>query len=140
VCGGAKKEKPVNRREFLRIGGISAAALALGGCARPVETALVSQVDMPEFRLPGKARYFATTCQDCRGGCGVAVKVVDGRAKKIEGIPTHPISHGKVCARGQSVLQALYNPDRLFVPRRGGKDRSWDEVLGELAGQMQAGT
>jgi hypothetical protein len=43
----------------------------------------------------------------------VAIKTTDGRAIKMDGIPEHPLSHGKVCARGQSSLQVAYHPSRL---------------------------
>lgn len=132
----------LTRREFLKMGCIAAATLALGGCGLPVQQALVSQLDMPEYRLPGESRWFATTCQECGDGCGVSVRIADGRAKKIEGLILHPINHGKVCARGQSALQALYNPDRLLEPmKRQGEQLSagkWEEITKSIAGQLEA--
>ena len=35
---------------------------------------------------------------------------------KLEGNPEHPLNRGALCARGQSALQGLYNPDRLRGP------------------------
>ena len=133
----------LTRREFLKIGCMAAVTLALGGCGLPVQQALVSQLDMPEYRLPGDSRWFATTCGECGDGCGVSVRVADGRAKKIEGIATHPINHGKVCIRGQSALQALYNPDRLTEPLKKNGDQfvsagNIDELLKELLGQLSS--
>lgn len=133
----------LTRREFLKIGCMAAATLALGGCGLPVHQALVSQLDMPEYRLPGDSRWFATSCGECGDGCGVSVRVADGRAKKIEGIATHPINHGKVCAKGQSALQALYNPDRLTEPLKKNGEQfvpagNIDDLVKEVAGQLNA--
>jgi anaerobic selenocysteine-containing dehydrogenase len=66
--------------------------------------------------------------------------VINGRAKKIEGNPVYPLNRGKLCARGQAGLQALYNPDRLHnaVKQTGGRGSHhfealyWEEALGEL--------
>ena len=41
---------------------------------------------------------------------------MEGRAKKIEGNPDHPLNQGKLCAQGQAALQRLYNPDRFRGP------------------------
>jgi hypothetical protein len=55
----------------------------------------------------------------------------NGRAKKIEGNPLHPLNRGKLCARGQAGLQVLYNPDRLknAVRQTGGRDSRHFEPL-----------
>jgi len=72
---------------------------------------------------------------------------MDGRAKKVEGNPLHPVSKGKLCARGQASLQALYNPDRIKAPmKRTGprgsissfKEISWDEAIKNLADNLKA--
>jgi anaerobic selenocysteine-containing dehydrogenase len=41
---------------------------------------------------------------------------MQGRALKVEGNPNHPVNRGKTCARGQTTLQALYNPNRVMGP------------------------
>jgi len=46
------------------------------------------------------------------------VRVSEGRAKKIEGNPLHPVNRGKLCGRGQAALQALYHPERLQRPMK----------------------
>jgi molybdopterin-containing oxidoreductase family iron-sulfur binding subunit len=44
------------------------------------------------------------------------VKVNDGRPTKVEGNPDHPVNQGKLCLRGQTSVQGLYNPDRFRQP------------------------
>jgi anaerobic selenocysteine-containing dehydrogenase len=65
-------------------------------------------------------------------------------AKKLEGNPTHPISQGALCPRGQASIQITYHPDRLIQPlkRRGARGSgdyqpvSWDAAIGELVTQL----
>jgi molybdopterin-containing oxidoreductase family iron-sulfur binding subunit len=66
--------------------------------------------------VTGKATWYASTCRECPAGCGVLAKNREGRVIKLEGNPEHPINRGKLCIRGQSALQAVYNPDRLKTP------------------------
>ena len=61
----------------------------------------------------------------------------DGRVTKAEGNPIHPVNRGGLCARGQSSVQGLYDPDRIkgVVGRRNKVSRasSWDEALSAAA-------
>jgi anaerobic selenocysteine-containing dehydrogenase len=111
----------MNRRTFLNISLLTAATAGLAGCGYTTQGPMVSQAFMPEFYLPGIAQWYATACNECSGGCGLAVRIIGGRAKKVEGIPTHPINHGAHCMKAESALQHLYNPDRLRGPMQKGQ-------------------
>src|SRR6185437_12462137 len=91
----------------------------------------------PDETVPGVSTYYATTCRECSAACGMIAETRDGRAIKLEGNPEHPLNHGALCARGQSALQGLYNPDRLRVPmvNEGGtwKPITWDDAVTRLA-------
>jgi len=134
----------LSRRNFIKCGLLTGASVALTACQRNVEHVLVSQYQMPEYKLPGQALYWATTCGECSGGCGVAVKTTSGRAIKLDGIPEHPLSHGAICARGQSALQVAYHPNRLnMFQGSGGKnvDKAWGDFYTEfLAKDKVAGS
>ena len=123
----------------------------LEGCASAVgHGPLPPYVVQPEDVTPGRSTYFATVCQQCEAGCGVVVRTFNGRAKKIEGNPIHPVSMGRLSALGQAGLQQLYNPDRIQEPlrlrgKRGSRDYeaiSWDDAISTLAGKLKdaAGT
>ena len=130
----------ISRRNFLKYGLLSGLGVALSACQRPVEHKLVSQYQMPEYNLPGQALYWATSCGECAGGCGLAAKTSDGRLIKVEGLPEHPINRGKLCARGHSALQDVYHPNRLNEIRLGGgqgwADATWSDTLFELQKQF----
>jgi anaerobic selenocysteine-containing dehydrogenase len=108
----------LSRREFLKIAAIGAAAATLTGCGSAARYVVRQPyTDMPEYTLPGKSTYYATTCLECPAGCGLIVRTTEGRALKIEGNPNHPINRGRTCSRAQASLQGLYNPDRLDGPQ-----------------------
>jgi anaerobic selenocysteine-containing dehydrogenase len=80
----------------------------------------------------------------CPAGCGITVRTREGRAKKIEGNPAHPVNQGRLCALGQAGLNTLYNPDRIKTPllrdgERGSGSFSpigWDEALTTISGVL----
>jgi len=129
------KPTGVKRREFLKVLGASSATLAITACDEPTGK-LIPYLVSPDQTVPGVSTYYATTCRECSAGCGVIAETRDGRAIKLEGNPDHPLSHGALCARGQSALQGLYNPDRFRAPmvNENGtwKTISWDDAITRL--------
>ena len=105
----------LTRRTFLKAGALVAATTVVSGCTVNLQRTeyLESYVKPPEEGLPGESLWYASTCRQCPAGCGIIVRVSNGRARKIEGNPLHPLNAGKLCARGQAALQELYDPDRL---------------------------
>jgi len=99
---------------------------------------------VPAGWFRGEERHIATTCGQCPAGCGITVRVHEGRAIKIEGTRDHPINGGGVGPKGQAGLQMLYHPDRIRGPlRRDGARGSgrwvqitWDEAIGQLGGHL----
>lgn len=120
-----------SRREFLKLSGLGLSATAvLTGCG-PSSRYVVRQAyaNMPEYNQTGASTYYATTCQECPAGCGLIVRTQEGRAIKVEGNPDHPVNRGKVCSRGLTSVQGLYNPDRIGGPqKRTRESRSFDSM------------
>src|SRR5574342_811299 len=126
---------PMKRRNFLQfIGWITGSAVMSACGKRDSRPKLTSYLLPPEEGIvPGEAIFRPSTCTECPAGCGLLVKVRDGRPIKLEGIPGHPVNDGGLCIRGQSSLYRLYHPERLRNPmaRNGGKHRpvSWDQAF-----------
>jgi anaerobic selenocysteine-containing dehydrogenase len=82
-------------------------------------------------------------CGICPGGCGVKVKLVDGKIEKILPLKGHPVD--VVCVRGIHSRQIVYSEDRLRQPllRVGerGEGRfegiTWDDALDRIADAFQ---
>jgi len=125
----------MKRRDFLRLVGWISGSTVMSSCGtRKMPERLISYVLPPEEGIvPGEANFYPSTCTECPAGCGVLVKVRDGRPVKLEGIPGHPVSDGGLCVRGQSSLYRLYHPERLRSPmaRNGAKHQRipWEKAF-----------
>src|SRR5438477_6951910 len=144
-AGAARLAAPggVKRREFLKVLGVSTAATTMLGCASEKVEKLIPYLVSPDETVPGVSSYYATTCRECTAACGVIAETRDGRVIKLEGNPVHPLNRGALCARGQSALQGLYNPDRLRVPMMRDGNRwkliTWEEGITLLGQKMSEG-
>jgi anaerobic selenocysteine-containing dehydrogenase len=135
----------MERRQFIILTAAGAAgSLALEGCTTQSEYSEPLYV-VNEKYIPGADYWHATVCGQCQAGCGVIVRQRDGNANKIEGNPLHPISRGKLCARGQAGLNELYNPDRIKHPlklngvRGSGnfQEITWDSAIETLTERLR---
>src|SRR5258705_502081 len=150
----------MDRRHFIKLTAVTGASATLAGCSRP-EHQLIRFIPDEEL-TPGIAEVKPGVCPLFGAGCGTTVRVMQGDtdvvrggqagvvtvglAKKLEGNPTHPISQGALCPRGQAAIQVTYHPDRITQPlklrgARGSGDFqpiTWDEAIGELAGRLDA--
>jgi anaerobic selenocysteine-containing dehydrogenase len=135
----------MKRRTFLQLSAVTTAGAWLSGCQSGNEKLIPFLIPPDEGVTPGKADYYASSCRFCPAGCGILVRVSEGRPKKIEGNPAHPVNRGKLCARGQAILQELYHPDRVAQPLKRSGPRgsgefekiSWNEGLALLTGQLK---
>jgi len=83
----------------------------------------------------------------------VTVDELSGRAVKVQGDPSHPVTRGFLCGKVAKYLDRVYSPDRLLYPmrRRAGVAKgplpqgreaeaferiSWDEALDEIAARL----
>ena len=137
----------LTRRQFLTLtGGSASAAILFAACGVPEEELLVeSPVRMPEDLVTGRDNWYATLCRQCGTSEGIVVRVMEGRALKIEGNVDYPVNTGKHSARCEAGLQDLYNPDRIRGPmvragERGSgqfEEISWTDAIGRLTFHLQ---
>jgi molybdopterin guanine dinucleotide-containing S/N-oxide reductase-like protein len=97
----------------------------------------------------------AVCSHDCPDSCAVLVTVnEEGRAVKVEGDPSQPVTQGFLCGKVAKYLDRVYAPDRILYPlrRKPGvakgpleRDReheafervSWDEALDAIAARLK---
>ena len=131
----------LKRRDFLKMIGGTALGLPFLDCSTGVYQSSIREGEW----APGVEKWIQSVCQACPGGCGILVRVVDGKAVKIEGNPAHPVNRGRLCPMGQSGLQTLYNPDRIKDPMKkiGGRTSnkwqkvSWEEAMEILVSKLK---
>ena len=146
--GGKNKTMELSRRKFLKLSGASAlGAIVFNGCGIPEQDLIVqSPLNMPEDQVSSLEAWYATSSGPYGDGEGIIVRIVQGRAIKIEGNPDHPINQGKSSSKNQSGLQGLYNPDRILNPMkrvgigasRRWIDITWEEALTEISSNIKS--
>ncbi len=101
-------------------------------------------------------RIVHTVCShDCPDSCAVLVTVdAEGRAIKVAGDPSQPVTQGFLCGKVAKYLDRVYAPDRVLYPlrrkagvpkgplKRGSEHEAferigWDEALGAIAARLQ---
>ncbi|UCE06973.1 MAG: molybdopterin-dependent oxidoreductase [bacterium] len=133
--------KKINRRDFLKIGTLSATAIQFSGL-------------IPIFGIKGRnvSRFsknfrkgIPTTCNLCPARCGVLGFRHYEFLAAVQGNPKHINNRGRICARGIAGMNQVYDPDRILHPMKRvgkrGEDKwdkiSWDEALGEIFNRLQ---
>ena len=90
---------------------------------------------------------------DCPDACGVLITVdeVTGKATKLQGDPSHPMTRGFLCAKVAKYLDRVYSPERLLypmkriaakgaqlAPEQAFQRISWDEALDTIVTRLRA--
>jgi len=107
-------------------------------------------------REPSTKQVHAVCTHDCPDSCGVLVTVdtLTGRATKVQGDPSHPVTRGFLCGKVARYLDRVYSPERLLYPmrRKAGVPKgplpqgreaeaferiSWDSALGIVAEKLK---
>lgn len=137
----------LTRRQFLTlIGGSTGAAVLFQACGVPPEELLVeSSYEMPEDMVSGLDNWYATVDAKSKVPNGLVVRVMEGRAKKIEGNIDYPVNKGKHSSNCEASLQSLYHPDRIKGPllrvgdRGDGKyeEISWENAIDRLSSELK---
>lgn len=125
----------VSRRDWIRWSAATSAAAGATAAAAPT----------PGRKAGKPVLQVATNCEMCFWRCGAIAKIEDGKVTRVEGNPAHPLTNGRLCARGNAGPGLANDPDRLNRPQirtgeRGEgrfRDVSWEEALDFLAARLQ---
>jgi formate dehydrogenase major subunit len=124
----------VTRRGFLKLSGLSIAALATG-LGFDLSAA---EAQGYALKLEG-CKKIPSICHFCSGGCGLLLHVKGGKLIHLEGDPDNPTNEGTLCPKAASLEQVAYSPERPKKPMRRapGSDHweeiSWEEAIDRIA-------
>ncbi|MGE5204666.1 MAG: molybdopterin-containing oxidoreductase family protein [Chlamydiota bacterium] len=126
----------LSRRDFFKLSSLAGAGL--------VAEAATAQNHPPGWSGTRRTEQIATNCEMCFWRCGVIAEVADGKVVKLEGNPDHPLTRGRLCARGNAGASLLYDPDRLKYPqlRAGARGEgsfrriTWEQALDFFAQRL----
>ncbi|MBK9974376.1 MAG: 4Fe-4S dicluster domain-containing protein [Planctomycetes bacterium] len=135
------EEVSKSRRDFMKVTGMAAMGAVIAGCTAK-DRLVKPLLQRPEGVTPGVVYDYATTCQGCAAGCGMVMKVRDGRPVKLEGARGTPITPlGGLCAKGMAQLWGLYDPDRVKDPlKKGGEVTTWDALDSAALAAVKGGS
>jgi molybdopterin-containing oxidoreductase family iron-sulfur binding subunit len=116
-----ESEVETSRRSFLKLMGASTALAGFGmaACRRP-ESYIVPYTKAPEWVIPGKATYYASSMPRAAGATPLVVTTFEGRPTKLAPNNLHPDAAGTDAFAQASVLD-LYSPSRSRLPLKSGK-------------------
>ena len=84
-----------------------------------------------------------TICPYCGVGCGLAVKIRDGRIVEVKGDKAHPSTLGGICVKGAQVGEIVATPNRLATAHIRGdragpfQPATLDQALAHTAGEFR---
>ncbi|RDU37263.1 oxidoreductase [Neobacillus piezotolerans] len=77
---------------------------------------------------------------NCWDNCGFQVTMENGKVIQIDGDPDHPITKGKICGRGRSLIKRIEAEDRLLHPLKKINGEfiqiSWQQAFDEIAAKL----
>ncbi|MGB7575008.1 MAG: molybdopterin-dependent oxidoreductase [Thermodesulfobacteriota bacterium] len=120
----------ITRRSLLKM-------IAAATCGMALPDELLHALPREGEWIPYEEYWSTGVCLQCPSGCGLRIRSVNHWPVKLEGIKDHPMNKGRLCPKGQSGLQVLYDPDRIRHPlkRKGKRGEgnwekiSWDEAI-----------
>ncbi len=156
----------IDRRRFLQMTAVLAAAAGTGDFFVPRRAQAVTTGMTPPdpTELDAGVQVIMSVCQNCHSRCGIMARVKDGILLKLDGNPYHPNNldsderpaystpldvakrrPGRLCAKGQSGVQVVYDPYRIkqplkrVGPRGSGqwKAISWERAFQEIAAKLR---
>jgi anaerobic selenocysteine-containing dehydrogenase len=129
----------LNRRQFLKLSGATAATLAIVELGFNEKEA---KAKTKEFKI-AKSTVTPTICCFCGVGCGILVHTKDDTVVYTEGDPDNPINEGTLCSKGTTIRQVYTSEKRIEKPlyRAPGSDeweeKSWDWMYKTIAQRVK---
>lgn len=138
----------LTRRSFLKTTGAIAGAATIGGGATMGLSALAEDYEVGQPQNADEQIFCGVCRGNCSGQCKINVHVRDGKIVKTSRRPfnTFPdTSVDRICLRGLSVVDNVYNDSRIKYPMRRTGERgsdqweriSWDEAISYITDEWK---
>ncbi|MDE0835610.1 MAG: TAT-variant-translocated molybdopterin oxidoreductase [Akkermansiaceae bacterium] len=128
-----QEEMETSRRTFLKLMGSSTALAGFGmvACRRP-EAYIVPYTKAPEWVIPGKATYYASSMPRFGGAVPLVVTTFEGRPTKVGANRLHPDYEGTEAFAQASVLD-MYSTSRSRKVLKKGKSAKRADLQAALS-------
>ncbi len=143
----------LTRRSFLKtttvaLGAVAAGSMLAGRAAQPEAAVVEGASYAPGQILSEGEQIFRGVCRpNCFGYCHINVHVKDGKVIKTSRADYADPAYSRICQRGLSHVQRMYDNERLKYPLRRveGTERgagqweriTWDEAIAQIVSKMQ---
>ncbi len=137
----------LTRRKFLQAASVAAASIPLSNVVARAENDLgVAKAPLvPLGSFKDTKTVTGGVCEMCFWRCQLIGKIRSDRLVKLEGNPKGIDNGAALCARGNSGIKLVYDPDRLKYPMKNVGERgkpvwkkiSWKEALDTCATRLQ---
>jgi formate dehydrogenase major subunit len=134
----------LSRRDFLKVGGATAGAVAASGLG--FDLARANSIKQ-QLKIAG-AKELHSICPYCAVGCSLVAytrETAGGtQLLQIEGDPNSPVNEGRLCPKGATAMQLATSSRRVEKPlyRAPGsakwEEKDWNFVLDKIAQNFKA--
>jgi anaerobic selenocysteine-containing dehydrogenase len=143
-----KNRLQLGRRSFLKLSALTGVAMGASNLTGALDS-LAAQTLSKKNSNATKEKWIATSCLNCTARCATRVRVMNGKAVKVNGNPYSQVSEGTICPRAHIGLQVLYDPERIGTPlKRTNNEKgkgsdpkwvpiSWDQALDEVTNRLK---
>lgn len=113
---GAHGPKGLTRRSFLKTTGAVGVAAVAAGAATPQLAAIAEGYEPGQPETQGEQIFRGVCRPNCFGFCHLNVHVRDGKVVKTSRAEYNESCYTRICQRGLSHVQRIYDPERLKYP------------------------
>ncbi len=145
MSGATSSQRGLTRRSFLKTTGAVVGATAVAGALSPSFAAFAEDFSAGQPQVEGETTAACVCRCNCFGACRINAHVRDGVVVKTSIAPFKDTHYNRMCLRGISHVQRIYDPDRVKYPMKRVGERgsgeferiSWDEAISLLVGEIK---
>lgn len=136
----------INRRDFLKVSGATVGAAGVVSAAQRPILRTLEEISPEQRKAAATEQVFRCICRpNCFAYCSLDVHVRDGKVVKTSRGEFVDPKYNRICLRGLTHVQRIYDPERIKYPMKRvgarGEDKweriSWDEAITYITDQWK---